>query len=299
MNIYKLSIAAVMLFIAFFTIFYSTGIWKRTSLGQKIAKKTRRAPIRDKLLRSPGETLRNQEYDITMDLVGNMMSFLFGNVILVATFIALNEKDKWPIMHIFVVSVYLILFLIYTRKLRHISQERQLARLGLDGELATAQEINQLMYFQYNVYHDFPAEKFNIDHVILGPAGVFAVETKSRSKPIGKGKESYTVNFNGDTLIFPRFKDAASIKQAKDQAIWLSDFLTKSVGKPVKVMAILALPGWLVNRNAYDESLLVMNPRESVKAITDRKAVLDDQTINQIKYQIEERCRTVDLYEPL
>lgn len=64
-------------------------------------------------------------------------------------------------------------------------------------------------------------------------------------------------------------------------------------------MAILALPGWLVNRNAYDESLIVMNPRESVKAITDRKAVLDDQTINQIKYQIEERCRTVDLYEPL
>jgi hypothetical protein len=46
MNLYKLSIVAIMLCISFFTIVYATDIWKRTSLGQKIVKKKRRAPVK-------------------------------------------------------------------------------------------------------------------------------------------------------------------------------------------------------------------------------------------------------------
>ena len=29
-----------------------------------------------------------------------------------------------------------------------------------------------------SVYHDIQADQFNIDHVVVGPSGVFAVETK-------------------------------------------------------------------------------------------------------------------------
>jgi len=39
----------------------------------------------------------------------------------------------------------------------------------------------------YHVYHDFPAERFNIDHVVVGPAGAFAIETKAvQSLPRGR-----------------------------------------------------------------------------------------------------------------
>jgi hypothetical protein len=62
----------------------------------------------------------------------------------------------------------------------------QLNRIGYDGELATAQELNQLMRHGYYVFHDLQAENFNIDHIVIGPAGVFAVETKSRSNDIGR-----------------------------------------------------------------------------------------------------------------
>lgn len=299
MNLYNLSIVAIMLCTSFFTIFYTTDIWKRTSLGQKIVKKKRRAPVKDKLLRSPGETLRNQEYDMTVELVGNMMIFLSSSMVLALAFLSISERNTFPIFHLSILIIYLFLFLFYTRKLRIITQDRELFRLGLDGELATAQEINQLMYYKYFIYHDFPAENFNIDHIIIGPTGVFAVETKNRSKPVGEGKKTYSVSVNGDTLTFPNSKDTMSIPQAKDQAEWLSDFLEESVGKPIEVSPVLALPGWMVNRDAHDKSLMVINPKECIKTITDRGTVLDDQTIKQIKYQIEKRCRTVDLYEPI
>ena len=42
------------------------------------------------------------------------------------------------------------------------------------------------------------ADKFNIDHVIIGPAGVYAVETKARRKPeTGKGRSDARVVYDG------------------------------------------------------------------------------------------------------
>ena len=50
-------------------------------------------------------------------------------------------------------------------------------RLGLEAEMAVGQELNQLLRHGYWVFHDLPADKFNIDHVVVGRNGVFAVET--------------------------------------------------------------------------------------------------------------------------
>lgn len=44
------------------------------------------------------------------------------------------------------------------------------------------------------VYHDFPAENFNIDHVLIDRAGVFAIETKGFTKAARiKGRRGSTV----------------------------------------------------------------------------------------------------------
>lgn len=69
-----------------------------------------------------------------------------------------------------------------TNLLKHLNLRRSY-QLGYEGEIAVGQELNQLMLDGYRVYHDFPGDKFNIDHIVVGPPGVFAVETKARSKP--------------------------------------------------------------------------------------------------------------------
>ncbi|MBN1547047.1 MAG: NERD domain-containing protein [Syntrophaceae bacterium] len=54
-------------------------------------------------------------------------------------------------------------------------------RLGYEGEMATGQELNMLMLEGYHVFHDFPADRFNIDHIVVSPNGVIAIETKAKS----------------------------------------------------------------------------------------------------------------------
>ena len=75
----------------------------------------------------------------------------------------------------------LIVYSLY--RLTGLLRQRRIVRLGYDGEVTVGQELNQLLRDGYCVYHDIPADKFNIDHIVVGKKGVFAIETKARSKP--------------------------------------------------------------------------------------------------------------------
>ena len=47
------------------------------------------------------------------------------------------------------------------------------------------------------VFHDVPADNFNIDHVVVSGQGIFAVETKGFTKPKrGGGNADATVVFD-------------------------------------------------------------------------------------------------------
>jgi len=67
----------------------------------------------------------------------------------------------------------------------------------------------------------------------------------------------------------------------------------------VAVKPVLALPDWLVERRAKDASIMIINPKEAVQYITSNPRLLDEQTVQQVKYQVEQRCRTVEPYKPL
>jgi hypothetical protein len=170
--------------------------------------------------------------------------------------------------------------------------------MGLDGERATGEELNQLMKHGYRVYHDMQADKFNIDHIVIGPSGVYALETKYRSKVSGNGANGARVIRDNDILRFPDNRiDSKAIPQARAQAKWLSEFLTKSVGKQITVQAMVALPGWYVEKGPHDGTVLVISPKNADKFFFPRPTVLDNQLIQQASYQIEQCCRTVKLFE--
>lgn len=276
-------------------IFSVTGLWKRTRLGRKLFQPTRRSPLRDNLLRSPGQTIHDILLDKTLDFASDVWSLLF--IVVLGLYFPFLTGWGFPTVVVWLIFGVLIIWILY--RLRTRSGEIRDLRLGLDGELATAEELSQLMFHGYYVFHDLPGDHFNIDHVVIGPAGVFAIETKTRSKPVGKGKQLAMVIFEDSQLKFPDYQESESIQQAKDQSKWLSEFLRKSVGKAVAVKPVLALPGWLVERRERDPSIMVINPKEAVGYVTSNKVVLDDQTIQQIKYQVEQRVRTVEPYKPL
>ncbi len=261
-----------------------------------------RSPLTRQLLRPPGESLRLRIEEISDALnetlfVVALVPSLISGVILSRGFVSGNGIETFWV--VFGVAVWVCFTAYYVRKILKLISERRDLRLGLDGELATAEELNQLMRYGYYVFHDFPADHFNIDHVVIGPAGVFAVETKTRSKGIMKGKQGAMVIFENSQLKFSNHRESESVQQAKGQSKWLAEFLRKSVGKPVVVRPILVLPGWLVERREKDASIMVINPKEAVQYITTNSKMLNEQTVQQIKYQVEQRCRTVEPYNLL
>jgi hypothetical protein len=227
---------------------------------RKYQLKKNRAPFTDNFLRSPGESLFNQIQDLNEKISNSLMEFVLFPVFVTVFFF--STSDKISNINFAIVICFIFIFLIYySWKTLKLIKKRRLLRLGYDGEVAAGQELNQLMLDGYNIYHDFPADKFNIDHIVVGPDSVYAVETKARSKPRAKGtRENHRVISNGRTLQFPDYSSSNFIDQADQQAKWLQKWLNSAVGEAVKVKPIVLLPGWYVERSSPD-GVPVLNPK--------------------------------------
>ncbi|WP_133498605.1 nuclease-related domain-containing protein [Cognatilysobacter terrigena] len=132
---------------------------------------------------------------------------------------------------------------------RH-AKRRQQARDGLLAERVTGMQLNRLMSEGCLILHDLPFGSFNVDHVVVSPRGVFAIETKSFRKPknISAGKPA-VVAFDGSTLRFPDFATSAPLEQARRQAQSVAGFLRETLGEGVYVQPAVALPGWWIEKN--------------------------------------------------
>jgi hypothetical protein len=168
-------------------------------------------------------------------------------------------------------------------------------RRGLLGEQAVAEQLQPLLAVGYRIFHDVPGQnKWNIDHVAVGPACVFPIETKYKTKRRGKaGERDHEAIFDGEKIQFPSGYDVKAPKQAADNARWLATLLTKATGERVTAQPIVALPGWWVTLKANSD-VKVLSGKQVAGFIAKEPAQLSDKAIQQISYQLEQRCRDVE-----
>jgi hypothetical protein len=149
----------------------------------------------------------------------------------------------------------------------------------------------------YQVFHDLPAEGFNIDHVVVGPAGVFAVETKGRSKTFsddGKNKKQFRVEYRGGVLHFPNGPDKEAAPQAARQAKWLSKWLNSATGQPVRAWPVVVLPGWFVDKKDSPEVPVIASGYIQGFFSGQRDHALSQQRIAQIAHQLDQKVRDLE-----
>ena len=262
-------------------------------------KRGRRTPLTGDLLRGPGESLREEIDKITQKIDDYLLNLLFlclPPLVLLQAFLYFgsNKLQLWQLVTVLVLYVLLIYW--GTSRLYQLLKQRRNLYLGLDAEMAVGQELNHLMLHGCRVFHDFPAKNFNIDHVVIGPGGVIAVETKGRAKrDQGGGSADAKVIFNGEYLRFPSWLEKNPVLQARRQAVWLQKWLTSAVGQTVKVRPALALAGWYVERTKTGD-VLVYNGKSPVfltnPNITGDR--LSAEMIQRIVHQVELRCRNVE-----
>jgi hypothetical protein len=255
----------------------------------------RRAPFTHDCLRAPGQSsgLRinylNEEISFYFTLLTVYPLFFYSGLFSHVYFAKRQFRAEDAALYAVAGSFFIFFFLFKT--LKHLKERRNL-RLGYEGQIAVGQALNQLMLAGNLVYHDFPAEKFNIDHIVVGRSGIFAVETKAQSKPASKsGDADATVAYNGKMLSFPNEDDFKTIEQAEKQADWLSNWISNATGEPVAARAIVALPGWFVKRTSAD-GISVVNPKQFPALFKNIKPrLLSDQMIGRIVDQLEQKCR--------
>lgn len=143
------------------------------------------------------------------------------------------------------------------RKIRASLRESHQYREGRDGERLVAERLDELRDAGFHSLHDVVAGKFNIDHVLIGPTGVFAIETKTLHKRGGKDEKA---EFNGaEILIHGKPLPRNPITQARANANWLQTFLRESTSRPFAVTPVVILPGWYVAPRVKMKEVLVLN----------------------------------------
>lgn len=177
-------------------------------------------------------------------------------------------------------------------KIVRLTNELHDYRLGFMGERVVGEELNQLVVMGFRVFHDVPFEKFNLDHVLVGPSGVYVVETKAKRKDARiKGLARATVVFDGAVLQFPKSIDREFLQQARRSAQSLGRWLTSATGERVEVNAILTLPGWKIERVGRGD-VNVLRPDEIKRSFPSRpEQPLGPEQIQRIAHPLAERCR--------
>ena len=185
-------------------------------------------------------------------------------------------------------AFFVILLISKTKQYRNV-------RLGCLGEQMVAEELDPLREDGYRISHDFPGgPDWNIDHIAVGPGGVFAIETKVRSKrrAISAQKE-HEVFFESDMLRFPWGIDRKAAAQARRNAEALAKFIKDSTGESLEVVPLLVLPGWYVS--AKDRSdVRVLSGRGMAKFIRGFKPQLASEQIQRCAFQVDQKCRDVE-----
>src|ERR1700677_3526682 len=142
-----------------------------------------RSPLKDRPLRNPGQSVQELIDDKLIDAFLYFMAPVLIFVIAGMEWVRAYRRDTFhPWLYL---SVGIVAAGVSFLKYRRILAELRSAKLGRDGERIVAEFLDPLRKCGYEILHDVVGGNFNVDHVVIGPTGVFVIETKTRSKSGG------------------------------------------------------------------------------------------------------------------
>lgn len=257
-------------------------------------------PERDRLLRGPGESLKQRIEVMDENLIYLLLALLV--VPLLGGFgllVGLQQAQLGaPGLRLaLALAVALSLVIAGCWYLAGEALRRGNHYLGWFGERLTAEELEPLKSIGWRIFHDVPVSsgksEWNIDHVAIGPGGVFAVETKMRRKGHARpGRKEHEVFYDGQMLSWPWTEDRYGLDQAEKNARELGDWIEQLTGVKTKVGGVLTFPGWYIVERSLGP-VRVVNAALLPALVSARSNVLTEPQIDLIARQLEARCRDV------
>jgi hypothetical protein len=246
------------------------------------------SPLKDKPLRLPGESL-DREIDKWVNDKALGVLFVAACFCFVAYFEwygYLTHAPRRPVLFT-VVAAAAVIFAGW--RIWGIRWKVKRLRQGRDGERAVGQFLERLREGGSQVFHDVRGEGFNIDHVVISPHGIYAIETKTLSKPWPNAK----IVVEGDALsVAGQVPDRNPIKQVTAGSRWLEDELKKSTGKRFFVRGVVVFPGWFVEQRGPSGDVWVLEPKALPAFINGAPAMIGATDVALAAYHLSRYVRS-------
>ncbi len=248
-----------------------------------------KSPIKDKPLRLPGQSLEGERRKLFEDKIETPL-------LLASFFVLLAAMEWWrlyfnrpPSPVIFSVAAGLAVGFAAWR----IWKTRPLVRAikqGIEGEKAVGQFLERLRADGYQVFHDVVGTGFNVDHVLIGPGGIYTIETKTWSKP-ARGEPK--IRFDGEQItVAGREPERDPVIQARAQASWLNGLLAESTGCAYDVFPVVVFPGWYIEQGAGTlRNIWVLEPKALAKFLANAPQRLEPETIKLASFHLSRFIR--------
>jgi hypothetical protein len=268
----------------------------------QLRRRRERPPVSEKLIRGPGESARRR-----LDRLDRLLFLHLAGGALVPLLAA--TAGLWLVSglgsgtRLFALTGLLVVLAgsLYGSAwwLLRILRERHELRRRWFAARAVAEAIEPLRTREFRVFHDVPATEatppFVIDHVMVGPSGVFVLKTIALEKRKGRpGLDEHKIVFDGHELIFPWGDDARPLGLVREPAAWLDHWLVQLLGRRVPVQPALVYPGWWVEDQAPQANVRVTNPLQVAALAVRRDTALTAEQVDLVSRHLESRCRDVE-----
>ena len=251
-------------------------------------KKKYRSPVEGPLRRLPGQSIRDER-----DKLLNDQLFEYLVVAFAFCFLAVWEwLRRWlrvpfaaEIFTLFAVFMtgYCAFRIIRLRKeIRNLNQAEK-------GERRVSELLTQLRRKRYIAFDDLLVDQSNIDHVLVGPGGIFAIETKAYSV-FGNG--CVGVDESGVLRLAnkPAMKDP--LGQASASAQNVAKILNDRLRQEFKVIPVLIFPGWTLKPAKAETGVVVLNDGTIPDFFETQHDVLTNDQITAIASHLDQSARS-------
>jgi hypothetical protein len=246
------------------------------------------SPLKIKPLRLPGQTADD---DIVRLREGALMDHLFaaGCVFLLASmewfgYLMHTGRHPWAFTVLAVVTLGYV-----APRIWRLKKNLKELKLGRDGEKIVGEQLECLREQGAQVLHDVPGEGFNLDHVVISTHGIYAIETKTRTKPSSKAR----VVVYGDSLtVAGHAPDRNPIEQVTAAARWLEGTLQQSTGRRFFVRGVVVFPGWYVEQKGPRGDVWVLEPKALPAFIENAPAMIAPSDVALAAFHLSRYVRS-------
>jgi len=249
---------------------------------------TTRSPIKQKPLRSPGQSLMAGLLDLFLDrwLLSVMLACAAFGAAMYAWTCELLPVQLPPV---FITVLAVVAIVVAWNKTLQLRRRMDNDELGIQGEQRVGEGLDNLKPHGYRVFHDIQGDKFNIDHVVVGPTGVFVIETKTRSKPTGRKAK---VKYDGRrVLVDGMAPDRDPIKQVRAVSDYIRGIIHRTDLNP-PIRPVVVFPGWWVpERQSRKSQVWVLNEQRLIGWLKEEAESLSPDEVTRIATLLEDASR--------